>query len=82
MNLSSIIGRKYEANVYQVLYMNIQTVKQKSRLKPLSGKVVILTGGSKGIRRAISLHLAANGAKVVANYSSDSTAPPKEQSTK
>lgn len=39
----------------------------------LSGKVAIVTGGSKGIGRAISLHLASLGAKVVVNYSSDSS---------
>lgn len=40
--------------------------------KALSGKVAIVTGGSKGIGRAISLRLAADGARVIVNYSSDS----------
>jgi 3-oxoacyl-[acyl-carrier protein] reductase len=39
---------------------------------PLSGKVAIVTGGSRGIGKAICLRLAADGAKVVVNYSSSS----------
>ena len=37
----------------------------------LEGKVAIITGGTKGIGRAISLILAEQGAKVVANFSKD-----------
>jgi 3-oxoacyl-[acyl-carrier protein] reductase len=40
---------------------------------PLSGKVAIVTGGSRGIGKAICLKLAADGAKVVVNYSSSSS---------
>src|SRR5260221_10305598 len=36
----------------------------------LEGKVAIVTGASKGIGASIALHLAAEGAKVVVNYSS------------
>ncbi|KAA8574883.1 hypothetical protein EYC84_004124 [Monilinia fructicola] len=43
-------------------------------MQPLSGKVALVTGGSKGIGRAISLRLARDGAKVVVNYSNDSSA--------
>ncbi|EMR63282.1 hypothetical protein MGN70_005857 [Eutypa lata] len=40
----------------------------------LQGKVILITGGSKGIGRAIALRVAKSGASVVVNYSSDSNA--------
>lgn len=40
----------------------------------LSGKVIIVTGGSKGIGRAISQRLAQDGASVVVNFSRDASA--------
>lgn len=40
----------------------------------LSGKVAIVTGGSKGIGRSTVLRLAREGAKVVFSYSSDAKA--------
>lgn len=40
----------------------------------LSGKVIIVTGGSKGIGKAISQRLAQDGASVVINFSHDTSA--------
>lgn len=40
----------------------------------LKGKTAVVTGGSRGIGRAIALQLAANGANVVVNYTSNSEA--------
>ena len=42
--------------------------------RPLDGQVAIVTGGSRGIGRAIALRLAASGAKVLVNYASSSAA--------
>ena len=39
-------------------------------MSKLSGKVAVVTGASKGIGASIAEHLAAEGAKVVVNYSS------------
>ena len=43
-------------------------------MKSLEGKVVLVTGGSRGIGRAISLKCAENGAYVFVNYASNATA--------
>ncbi|MBD2119997.1 3-oxoacyl-[acyl-carrier-protein] reductase [Trichocoleus sp. FACHB-262] len=47
---------------------------QETASKRLSGQVAIVTGASRGIGRSIALALAAEGANVVVNYASSSTA--------
>lgn len=39
--------------------------------RPLTGKVAIVTGGSRGIGRAIVIKLCGLGAEVIINYASD-----------
>ncbi|CAD6205246.1 unnamed protein product [Miscanthus lutarioriparius] len=45
---------------------------ENTSLLPLDGRVALVTGGSRGIGREVSSHLAALGARVVINYASNS----------
>ena len=46
--------------------------------EPLAGKIALVTGGTRGIGRAIALHLAHNGADVLVNFFRN-RAPAEEQ---
>src|SRR5262249_48324188 len=49
------------------------SLKEAVMSRKLEGKVAIVTGASKGIGASIAIHLAAEGAAVVVNYSSRKT---------
>jgi 3-oxoacyl-[acyl-carrier protein] reductase len=55
----------------------VQEQVKKSSSKKLEGKVALVTGGSRGIGAAITLRLAADGAKVAVNYNNDKGAAEK-----
>ncbi|KAF4397144.1 hypothetical protein G4B88_008990 [Cannabis sativa] len=53
--------------------MTTPTETQNPSSLPLLHRVAIVTGASRGIGRAIALHLASLGARIVVNYTSNST---------
>jgi 3-oxoacyl-[acyl-carrier protein] reductase len=52
-------------------------LKEDTDMAKLNNKVAVVTGASKGIGASIAKHLAAEGAKVVVNYSSSAAAAKK-----
>src|SRR3954452_235976 len=53
-----------------VVPFSTQTFRRRSSMsRKLEGKVAAVTGASKGIGASIAVHLAAEGAAVVVNYS-------------
>ncbi|KAA8516256.1 hypothetical protein F0562_016549 [Nyssa sinensis] len=59
------------AELQQGTITQLTQIQQQSPL-PLHDRVAIVTGASRGIGRAIALHLASLGAKLVINYTSNS----------
>jgi len=54
--------------------MQAPSVAPPAAVLPLAGKIALVTGGSRGIGRAIALDLARHGAQVAFTYASDETA--------
>ena len=75
-NGRSPISRSHAA-AYQALRTNMGCIVRMSENGPMSeldGRVVLVTGGGRGIGRGISELLAAHGATVAVNYRSDADA--------
>ncbi|GMH20425.1 hypothetical protein Nepgr_022266 [Nepenthes gracilis] len=52
--------------------MSAETNAAAAAATPLKDRVAIVTGASRGVGKAIALHLASLGAKLVVNYTSNS----------
>ena len=53
------------------VHMSTETIEQVAKKRELTGRVALVTGGSRGIGAAIGLALAEQGATIAAGYSRD-----------